>query len=72
MRNSGLKEKLAAELSTLGMSLVDLCTSDTHKLAARNRTSRGYFALGEQTDFNDIVTCVKELVDLGGTPACRI
>ena len=61
---SGLKEKLAAELSTLGISLVELCTSDTHKLAARNRTSRGYFALGEQTDFNDIVTCVKELVTL--------
>ena len=61
---SGLKEKLATELGALGINLVELCTSDTHKLAARNRTSRGYFALGEQTDFKDIVKCVKELAVL--------
>ncbi len=61
---SGLKEKLEAELSTLGINLLELCTSDTHKLAARNRTDRGYYALGEETSFDVIIGCVKELVAL--------
>jgi putative membrane protein len=59
---SGLREKIDAEVTALGMSLLDLCTSDTHKLAARNRTNRGYFALGEQTSPDAIVDCIKELI----------
>lgn len=61
---SGLKEKLVAELDALCIQLVELCTSDTHKLAARNHTSRGYYALGEQTSFDAITNCVKELVTI--------
>jgi putative membrane protein len=61
---SGLRERIEAELLTLGLTLIDVCTSDTHKLAARNMTSRGYFALGEQTNQDLILDCVKKLVKL--------
>jgi hypothetical protein len=45
-----------------GNELLDLCTSDTHKLAARNLTNSGYFALGEQSDPNTIIDCIKKLI----------
>jgi putative membrane protein len=61
---SGLRERVEAEVTALGMSLLDLCTSDTHKLAARNMTSRGYFALGEQDDSDTIVDCIKKLIGI--------
>jgi putative membrane protein len=59
---SGLREKIDTEVTALGMSLLDLCTSDTHKLAARNITNRGYFALGEQSSPDAIVDCIKQLI----------
>jgi len=68
---SGLREKVEAEVSRLGMSLLDLCTSDTHKLAARNLTNRGYFALGEQTDPSAIIDCVKKLAEIAGQRLAR-
>jgi len=58
---SGLREKVEEEIRNHGMEFLDLCTSDTHKLAARNRTSRGYFALGEQTTFSAITDCIGKL-----------
>jgi putative membrane protein len=58
---SGLKERVQSELAGLGFDLLELCTSDTHKLAATNLTSRGYFALGERTDSQKILECVKKL-----------
>ena len=59
---SGLRERIDSEVTSLGMTLLDLCTSDTHKLAARNITNRGYFALGEQSTPDSIVNCIKELI----------
>jgi predicted neutral ceramidase superfamily lipid hydrolase len=41
--------------------LIELCTSDTHNFAARNRTSRGYFALGEGSGKDEVVEAVKKL-----------
>ena len=68
---SGLRERVEAEVRGLGMSLLDLCTSDTHKLAARNLTNRGYFALGEQTDQGAIIDCVKKLAEIAGQRLAR-
>jgi putative membrane protein len=59
---SGLRERIEIEVTNMGMSFLDLCTSDTHKLAARNLTNRGYFALGEQSDPNTIIDCIKKLI----------
>jgi putative membrane protein len=58
---SGLRESIETELNKLGVKLIDLCTSDTHKLAARNLTDRGYFALGEQTSAQSVIECIINL-----------
>jgi putative membrane protein len=69
-----LRERVENEVMAMGMQLIDLCTSDTHKLAARNMASRGYFALGEQSDSQGIVDCVKKLVVMadGRLTSCTI
>jgi putative membrane protein len=61
---SGLREKVSVALNSRGTNLVELCTSDTHKLAARGLTSRGYFALGEQTEEESLMRCIMELAKL--------
>ncbi len=61
---SGLKERVQSELARLDLDLLELCTSDTHKLAATSLTSRGYFALGERTDSQIILECVKKLTGI--------
>jgi putative membrane protein len=58
---SGLRERMAEELEKTGAGLIELCTSDTHNFAARNRTSRGYFALGEGSGKDAVVEAVTKL-----------
>jgi putative membrane protein len=60
---SGLRERIAEELARTGVGFVELCTSDTHNFAARNRTNRGYFALGEGSSTETIVEAVRKLVE---------
>jgi predicted neutral ceramidase superfamily lipid hydrolase len=61
---SGLRERIAEELERMGVGFIELCTSDTHNFAARNRTNRGYFALGEGSGGIDkVIDVVKKLVD---------
>jgi len=59
---SGLRERIAEELGKTGTGLIELCTSDTHNFAARNRTDRGYFALGEGSGVDAVIEAVKKLV----------
>lgn len=58
----GLRQKLDDKLREEGMELIELCTSDTHNLAARSLVSRGYFALGESTPVEQIIKAIMELV----------
>ena len=58
---SGLRERIAEEMGKTGAGLIELCTSDTHNFAARNRTSRGYFALGEGSGRDAVVEAVMKL-----------
>lgn len=58
----GLRQKLDDQLREEGMELIELCTSDTHNLAARSLVSRGYFALGESTPVEQIIQAIMELV----------
>ncbi len=60
----GLREKLDEQLRRHGMELIELCTSDTHNLAARNLISRGYFALGESTPVEQIIMAIMELAHM--------
>jgi putative membrane protein len=60
-----LREQTARALESLGYGLIELCTSDTHNLAARGLTvSRGYKALGESTPPGTISNAVGEIAKL--------
>jgi putative membrane protein len=49
-------------LGDAGFSLLEFCTSDSHNLAAKGlTTSRGYYALGEETPPESIASLVVEL-----------
>ena len=55
----GLREEAARALESMGYQLLEICTSDSHDLAARGLTvTRGYLALGEDTP----ISSVKELI----------
>lgn len=58
---SGLRERISSELETMRIHLIELCTSDTHNLAARGLVERGYFALGESTAPETIVGMIRTL-----------
>ena len=58
----GLRERLDDQLRKQGIELIELCTSDTHNLAARSLVGRGYFALGESTPVEQIIKAIMELV----------
>ncbi len=61
---AGLRETIAEALKIKGFQLMELCTSDTHNLAARSLVKRGYFALGEATPGNQVVNVISKLVNL--------
>ena len=46
------------------MDLIELCTSDTHNSAARYLSSRGYRALGEDSNRDALVATIKRLEKL--------
>ena len=60
----GLRQMVLDELKKEGVDLIELCTSDTHKSAARYMTSRGYQALGEDSDVDTLVATIKKLEKL--------
>ncbi len=60
-----LREEADEALRTMGYDLIELCTSDSHNLAARGLTvSRGYEALGEATPAETLVRLIGELAKL--------
>jgi len=66
----GLRAAVAGALESSGYRLVEICTSDSHNLAARGLTvARGYHALGEETDINSIA---KLAVDLAKRAELRL
>jgi putative membrane protein len=58
---SGLRQEIADAVEQMGFKFIELCTSDTHAFAARNLTDRGYFALGEDTKAEDIISAIGAL-----------
>jgi putative membrane protein len=59
-----LRQMIIDELRKTGTDLIDLCTSDTHKSAARYMTDRGYHALGEDSSLGSLITIIKKLEKL--------
>ena len=63
--NSGSKEEVKLKLESAGFRLIELCTSDSHNLAARGvAMDRGYFALGEATPISDVASYVVKLAQI--------
>jgi putative membrane protein len=62
------------QLERAGFKLLEICTSDTHNLAARGLTiNRGYFALGESTSMPEVARAVVELTGIASArlTSCR-
>jgi putative membrane protein len=69
-----LRKNAMIALETAGYRLLELCTSDSHNLAARGLTvTRGYLALGEATPVEEISKNIVELAKLadGRLTGCR-
>jgi len=61
----GTKEEVKRKLEAAGFKLIELCTSDSHNLAARGvAMERGYFALGEATPISDVASYVVKLAQI--------
>jgi len=67
----GLRQKVVDELKKENVDLIELCTSDTHNSAARSLTSRGYHALGEDSDPDALVATIKKLEKLAESRLSR-
>jgi len=60
-----LRAEAAKALGSMGIDMIEFCTSDSHNLAAVGMTvSRGYKGLGEATPVEDLVNLVCELARL--------
>ncbi len=57
----GLREEVITGLEASGLSVVEICTSDTHVTAGKVITSYGYMALGDETRPEYLVEVVKKL-----------
>ncbi len=57
----GLREELIHRLDTLGISIIEVCTSDTHITAGKVMTTHGYIALGDQTKTEYLVDTINKL-----------
>ena len=71
---TGLRQAVLDELKRENIDLIELCTSDTHKSAARYLTDRGYRALGEDSSRDGIVATIKKLDELaeGRLSPCKV
>lgn len=70
-----LRDSAAAALRKAGYDLFELCTTDSHDLAARGMTiTRGYFALGEATPINDITKAITDLTKIAESrlSSCKV
>ncbi len=60
-----LKAEVKKKLEMGGFALVEVCTSDSHNLAARGlMIERGYFALGEATPISDVSSLIAKLAEI--------
>ncbi len=62
----GLRKRVLDEARLDDVSIVDICTSDTHFASGKGRTPRGYSPLGELTPPEQIVEAVKSLAEKAG------
>lgn len=61
---SGLREEIIDNLNTVGISLIEICTTDTHITAGKVMSSTGYIALGDQSETKHLVDYIKLLYNI--------
>jgi putative membrane protein len=62
----GLRDEVQKQLNQQDIDLIELCTSDTHVNSGRNiGGSKGYFALGEETNSENILSVLWFLTEKG-------
>ncbi len=59
----GLREEVIDHLDASKISVLELCTSDTHITAGKVMTMRGYVALGDETQTEYLVSVIKNLYE---------
>ncbi|MFQ6134664.1 MAG: DUF2070 family protein, partial [Nitrososphaerales archaeon] len=57
----GLREEVINHLNASGMSVLEICTSDTHITAGKVMTIHGYIALGDETRTEYLVDGIKKM-----------
>lgn len=60
---SGLREELMKNLNNSQAPILEICTSDTHITAGKTPDPKGYIALGEKTDVNELSKATRLLID---------
>jgi putative membrane protein len=56
-----IREKIINRLEKSGISVLEMCTSDTHITAGKVLTTHGYIALGDKTDIDTLFDAVHRL-----------
>ena len=57
---NGLRLRILRELNKAGINMLEICSSDTHSSSGK-RTRQGYYALGNVTNDNDIISAFSEI-----------
>jgi putative membrane protein len=60
----GLREEIISRLQELKISVLEICTSDTHINAGKVPTRQGYIALGDKTSADTLVDVTQKLYDI--------
>ncbi|MCL4435105.1 MAG: DUF2070 family protein [Thaumarchaeota archaeon] len=60
----GLREEIISRLQESRISVLEICTSDTHINAGKVSTRQGYIALGDKTETETLVDVARKLYDL--------
>ncbi len=59
----GLREEIISRLRELKISILEICTSDTHVNAAKVPTRQGYITLGDKTSADTLVDVARRLYE---------
>ncbi len=60
----GLREEIISRLKESKISILEICTSDTHINAGKVSTRQGYITLGDKTETDTLVDVARRLYDL--------
>ncbi len=69
---NGMREKIVAKFAESGMTLLDICTSDTHFSRTKVRTKNGYYQFGVVTDPDKVASWYLEIAQKAQESASHV